>query len=128
MENPVNGDAFLSLRRMRVWNVILTLMGAGTVAAFLDWTSAATFVAGSIASWFNFLLLHSAVMNLGTEPTQGKRRVMALFAARYIGLAIAGYATLILFGANPAVFCAGLLVAVFAMFFEATIELIYARA
>lgn len=128
MENPASVNQFLSLPRVRLWSILLALAGAGVTAALLDFAAVAAFLTGALASWYNFLLLHAMVRRLGGEPTQGSRKVMTLFALRYLGLGALGYATLILFGTNPAVFCVGLLVAVFAMLFEVTIELIYARA
>jgi hypothetical protein len=85
------------------------------------------FLVGAVASWMNFGLLHAVVERLGPDPKPGSRRVISLFALRYFGLGALGYVTLRVFGSNPAAFCAGLLVAPFAMLLDAIFELIYAR-
>lgn len=127
MPSPANVEFTISLPRLRRWS---TLLGAGAgVAMFFGagLPALAGFLVGAIASWFNFGLLHAVVERLGPDPKPGSRRVISLFALRYLGLGALGYVTLRVFGSNPAAFCAGLLVAPFAMLFDAIFELIYAR-
>lgn len=128
MENLSEFGASFSITRMRIWTVAISLIGASLIASSSDIGSVAGFLVGAVASWYNFLLLHRVVGRLGAEADAASRRVVTLFTLRYLGLGVLGYGTLILLGTNPATFCAGLLVAVFAMLFDATIELIYARA
>ncbi len=117
----------ISLPRLRRWNLAL-----GAIGFSILWFAAGSapgmgFLVGAVASWFNFGLLHAVVDRLGPDPKPGSRRVISLFALRYFGLGALGYVTLRVFGSNPAAFCAGLLVAPFAMLLDAIFELIYAR-
>ncbi|MCW5964328.1 MAG: ATP synthase subunit I [Bryobacterales bacterium] len=127
MLSPPKAEFSVSLPRVRRWIVLLSV-GGGAVLLYAAGTPASLgFLVGSIASWYNFSLLHAVVERLGPDPKPGSRRIISLFALRYLGLAALGYVTLRVFGSNPAAFCTGLLVAPFAMLFDSIFELIYAR-
>ncbi|MCZ2155192.1 MAG: ATP synthase subunit I [Bryobacterales bacterium] len=89
---------------------------------------ATSFVVGTVASYFNFQLLHAAVGRLGAAPRPGSRRIVTLFIFRYFALGLLGYATVKVFGVSAVSFCAGLLVTTAALLVESLRELIYARA
>jgi len=126
MANLPRADFPLSLPRIRRWCCLLGVGGTIAVAYGAGTAASAGFAVGAIASWFNFSLLHAMVSRLGPDPKPGSRRVITLFVLRYLALGALGYVTLRVFGSNPAAFCAGLLVAAFAMLFDAIFELIYA--
>ena len=119
---------WLPLDRVRLW--CIALGGIGTLSSwFLAGAGvAASFAIGAIASYFNFQLLHAVVLHLAPDPVPGRRQVLWLFVIRYGVLGLVGYATVRVFGVNPASFCIGLTVAAFAALLHSISELIYARA
>lgn len=127
MQSPPIADFAISVPRVRLFTCLLGGLGAVAMVYGAGVAASAGFLVGATASWFNFSLLHSVVAHLGPDPKPGRRRVITLFALRYLGLGALGYVTLRVFGSNPAAFCAGLLVAAFAILMEAIIGLIYAR-
>lgn len=117
-----------STLRLRRWTVLLGLVGA-TLAIWKGGAApAASFSVGALASYFNLQLLHALVGSLGPDPQPGSRRVIWMFVFRYSALGLLGYATVKVFGVNPALFVAGLLVATLALLVDSLVELIYARA
>jgi hypothetical protein len=128
-------DANLALRttgysplRIRRWTILLGLGGAALVLWKGGPAAAASFSVGALASYFNLQLLHALVGTLGSDPLPGSRRVIWMFVFRYSALGLLGYATVKVFGVNPALFCVGLLVATLALLTDSLVELIYARA
>jgi hypothetical protein len=117
---------FSSTRILR-WTVILGAMGTALVFWNLGSAAAASFAVGALASHFNLQLLHALVGSLGPDPLPGSRRMIWMFLFRYSALGLLGYATVKVFGVNPALFCVGLLVATMALLTDSLAELIYAR-
>ena len=128
--DAVAADLFrgISPRRICRLTVGLSILAATAAWWWFGAGSAASFSVGSLASYFNFQLLHAAVGRLGADPSPGSRRIVALFVFRYFALGLLGYATVEVFGVNPVSFCVGLLTATFAMLLDSVNELIYARA
>ena len=117
-----------SMERIRIWSLALGGLGGAVGLAAFGAGVAATFCVGAIASYFNFQLLHAVVQHLGPEPSPGRRKILWLFVFRYGALGLLGYATVRVFGVNPAPFCMGLTMAAFAALLDSLSELIYARA
>lgn len=126
--SPVGRFSGISPSRIRRLTVCLSIAVAGLAAWHFGPASASSFSVGALASYFNFQLLHVVVGRLGADPLPGSRRIVALFVFRYLGLGLLGYATVKVFGANPASFCGGLLMTTFALLLDSLGELIYARA
>jgi hypothetical protein len=125
-ESQVASEFRFSIRRIAVWSLGLATAGATALATYSSLATAAGFVVGAIASILNLQLLHAVVERLGPNPKPGRKRIISLFAVRYFGLTVLAYVTLRVFGANPAAFISGLLVATLAMLLDSLFELIYA--
>ena len=125
-EQQATPEFDFSLPRVRRWSAALAALGAAIFTFVAGPATAAGFLVGAIASFLNLQLLHAVVERLGPNPRPGRKRIISLFAVRYFGLAALAYVTLRVFGANPAVFIAGLLVATLAMLLDSVFELIYA--
>lgn len=126
--NVAPASSGFSSPRIRRWTLLLGFAGAALVFWKAGAAATASFSVGALASYFNLQLLHALVGSLGPDPLPGSRRVIWVFVFRYAALGLLGYATVKVFGVNPALFCAGLLVATLALLTDSLVELIYARA
>ncbi len=115
--------------RRILWLTIALGLAVASLAAWRYGAASATsFGVGTVASYFNFQLLHAAVGRLGAAARPGSRRIVTLFIFRYFALGLLGYATVKVFGVSPVSFCVGLLVTTCALLLDSLRELIYARA
>ena len=116
-----------AVRRIHWAMLWLTIAIAVFVFFWGGWPWVVGYLAGAVASMFNFRWLHQLVSTLGQDARRPRKRLVLFLALRYLLLVLCGYVIVKCFGLNLAAAVSGLFVAVAAVILEIIYELIYAR-
>ena len=103
----------------------VAIVGAMGALAWRGWVDSASFLAGALASWFNFRWLKGFVAGLGPDGKPSASAV--LFVFRYLILAAGAYVILKYSKLSLPAALTGLFVPLVAVIIEALILLRYAR-
>ena len=129
-----NGDIYRRApQRIERTVVILGIVAAGAALGFASWSDCAGILIGASASWLNFRWLRTSIVGLtnrlvANPETTGSTGLLALrFLLRYAVVGAVVYATLKGSVASGLGVCAGLLLIVPALLFEAMYEFYLGR-
>ncbi|MEK7407458.1 MAG: ATP synthase subunit I [Acidobacteriota bacterium] len=115
-----------AFRRIRAGAVAAAALGTVAVWWLEGWPWGLGFLAGAVASVFNFRWLEQLAAGLGPGAARRRLRFAILFGLRYLLLGAGGYVIVKVFGLSGLAIVAGLLVSVAAVLAEMIYELIHA--
>jgi hypothetical protein len=122
-----NGSYTHTVRRIHRNIAIVAIAGSAVAFPIWGWRLALAFLAGAVASYFNFSWLDQAVGAMGPNARPTKKRIFVLISLRYVLLLAAGYVIVKVFGMKAIAALAGLFVPVAAIILEILSRALIAR-